>query len=92
LISYSRSEQPFWAKGRSVLFLMHSRAEDKSIIRTLESEASEADFFYLTCVFVTFLILLPSELQIVIIGLQNSSMKFKFIHKIAIIQETFLAL
>jgi len=24
---YSRGAQPFWAKGRSVIFLVHSRAE-----------------------------------------------------------------
>jgi len=26
---YIRGAQPFWAKGRSVLFLVHSRAEYK---------------------------------------------------------------
>ena len=28
---YCRSAQPFWAKGRSVLFLVHSRDEDQII-------------------------------------------------------------
>ena len=27
---YNRGAQPFWAKGRSVLFLVHSRAEEKN--------------------------------------------------------------
>jgi len=28
-IANSRGAQPFWTKGQSVLFLVHSRAEDK---------------------------------------------------------------
>jgi len=31
---YVRSTQPFWAKGRSILFLVHLRAEDKIMIRS----------------------------------------------------------
>src|SRR6218665_2529336 len=30
LTIYTRGAQPFWAKGRSVLFLVHSRAEEKN--------------------------------------------------------------
>src|SRR6218665_1281478 len=36
-ITYSRGAQPFWVKGRSVLFLMHSRAGDKITGLTFKS-------------------------------------------------------
>ena len=32
LIPYSRGAQPFWPKGRSVLFLVPSRAKDKIML------------------------------------------------------------
>jgi len=35
---YNISAQPFWAKGHSVLFLVHSRAKDKIISWTFESQ------------------------------------------------------
>jgi len=42
---YTRSAQPFWAKGCSVLFLLHSRAKDKIMILTFESQLSKAEKF-----------------------------------------------
>jgi len=31
IVTHVRGAQPFWAKGHSVLFLVHSIAEDKII-------------------------------------------------------------
>jgi len=60
-IDYGRSVQPFWAKGRSILFLVHLRAEDKIIIRTFKSQVSKTENkIYLTSLFVACgFILLP---------------------------------
>jgi len=37
IIIYDRGAQPFWSKGRSVLFLVHSRAEGKIMSWTFEN-------------------------------------------------------
>ena len=47
---YYRGAQPFWAKGHSVLLLSYSRAEDKILIWTFESEVSKIKT-YLTSLF-----------------------------------------
>jgi len=97
LYMQARGAQPFWAKGRSVLFLVHSRAEDKIISWTFESRLWKNQNlikFYTSFLISYGLILLPSELFWIVIHVSckiaNSSMKFKSIHKISAIQKTFL--
>jgi len=39
---YTRGAQPFSAKGRNVLFSVHSRAEDKMLCASIKAELSRA--------------------------------------------------
>jgi len=84
--------QTFWAKGHSVLFLVHLIIEDKFLYDQVSKTENK---IYLTSLFVGYgLILLPSELFHVVTSCKivTSSMKFKFFHKIAIIQDKFFVL
>jgi len=83
----------FFTNGRFVVFLVHSRAKDKIISRILRVEYENPIFLFNYIVFIACgLILFPSELFWIVISnkIVNSSMKFKFIHKIFVIQEKFL--
>jgi len=44
-IQYIRGAQPFWAKGRSALFLVHSRNGYKIVSLSFESRVSKIRFF-----------------------------------------------
>ena len=83
----------FGPRAAKRYFLVHSRAEDKIISCTFESRVQKRpNLFYLTSPFIACgLILLPSELFRIVISCKigNSSMKFKFIHKIFVLQENF---
>ena len=91
---YIRGAQPFCAKGRFVLFLGHSRAEDKILSWTFESRVYKNWFFlYLTSRFIACdLIFLPSKFFWIVISCKifNSSIKFTYIQIISVIQEMFL--
>ena len=52
----------FWAKGRSIVFLVHSRAEDKIMIWTSKASKTENKIYLAILLVVCGLILLPSEL------------------------------
>ena len=91
-ILYGRGAQLFWVKGHSVLLLVHSKPEDKIMIRTFESQVSKTDYFYLTSQFDAYgLMLMLSELVLIVIisKIVYSSMKFKFVHNIVVIQKKF---
>jgi len=93
LLDY-RGAQPFWTKGRCVLFLGHSRTKDKILSWNFESRVyKNRFFFYLTSCFIACdFIFLPSKLFWIVISCKivNSSTKFTFIHKSSVIQELFL--
>jgi len=76
------------------VILVHWRAEDKLWTELLRVEYKKPVKNYLTSPFIAHgLILLPTELFRIVISCKtvSSSMNFKFIHKILVIQEKFLA-
>jgi len=85
----------FLGQGPFVLFLV-PRVKDKIMILNLENQALKTEIkIYLTSrFFACGFILLPSELFQIVINCKifNSSVKFKLIHKIAVIHKKFLVL
>src|SRR6218665_1298089 len=85
----------FLGQGPQSISLVHSRAKDTvmKIMNFRESSLKNRFFKFNNILFIACgLILLPSELfrNVISCKIVNSSMKFKFIHKIFVIHEQFL--